>query len=69
MKIKVLIHAEPKGGYWAEVPALPGCYTQGESHAELIINIHEAVELWMEAAAEDFIPSESVSSELIELAH
>ena len=33
-----------KGGLWAEVPALPGCVTQGETMDELIANIHEAVE-------------------------
>lgn len=38
----VVIHEEPLGGYWAEVPELPGCYSQGESVPELIGNIREA---------------------------
>jgi predicted RNase H-like HicB family nuclease len=40
----VVIHEEPEGGYWAEVPALPGCYSQGETVDELLANIHEAIE-------------------------
>lgn len=43
MKLKVIVHTEPEGGYWAEVPALPGCVTQGETMAELRANIREAV--------------------------
>ena len=42
MKLKVIIHPEPGGGYWAEVPALPGCVTQGETLAELRANVREA---------------------------
>ena len=44
MKLKVVIHQSEEGGYWAEVPAIPGCVTQGESFDELLGNIYEAVE-------------------------
>ena len=44
MKIKVIIHQAEEGGYWAEVPAIPGCLIEGDSWEELIKNIHEAVE-------------------------
>ena len=44
MKIKVVIHQAEEGGYWAEVPAIPGCVTQGESFEELLKNLYEAVE-------------------------
>jgi predicted RNase H-like HicB family nuclease len=44
MKIKVVVHEAEEGGYWAEVPALPGCATQGESLEELLTSIHEAIE-------------------------
>ena len=44
MKLKVILHETEEGGYWAEVPAIPGCVTQGESVQELLRNIHEAVE-------------------------
>ena len=44
MKIKVVIHEAEEGGYWAEVPAIPGCATQGETMDELLANLHEAIE-------------------------
>ncbi len=44
MKVKVIIHQAEEGGYWAEVPAIPGCATQGEDLEELIQNIYDAVE-------------------------
>jgi predicted RNase H-like HicB family nuclease len=42
-KYAVVIHEEPEGGFWAEVPALPGCYSQGDSIAELMDNVREAI--------------------------
>ena len=39
----VVIHEEPTGGYWGKVPALPGCYSQGESVEELLGNLREAI--------------------------
>jgi predicted RNase H-like HicB family nuclease len=42
-KYAVVIHEEPDGGFWAEVPALPGCYSQGETVDELQQNIREAI--------------------------
>lgn len=44
MKIKIVIHEADEGGYWAEVPAIPGCVTQGENLKELITNVYDAVE-------------------------
>jgi predicted RNase H-like HicB family nuclease len=44
MKLKVVIHEAEEGGYWAEVPSIPGCATQGESFEELLKNLYEAVE-------------------------
>lgn len=44
MKIKVVVHEAEEGGYWAEVPAIPGCATQGETMEELLRNLHEAIE-------------------------
>jgi predicted RNase H-like HicB family nuclease len=44
MKLKVIIHTAEEGGFWAEVPALPGCVTQAETMERLIPNIYEAVE-------------------------
>lgn len=42
-KFAIVIHQEPEGGFWAEVPALPGCYSQGETVDELMENIREAI--------------------------
>jgi predicted RNase H-like HicB family nuclease len=39
----VVIHEDPDGGFWGEVPALPGCYSQGETVEELRQNIREAI--------------------------
>lgn len=50
MKLKAIIHEAEEGGFWAEVPALPGCVTQGESMEELESNLHEAIEGWLLAA-------------------
>jgi predicted RNase H-like HicB family nuclease len=44
MKIKVVVHHAEEGGYWAEVPAISGCATQGETFEELLHNLYEAVE-------------------------
>ena len=44
MKLKVMVHPAEEGGYWAEVPAIPGCATQGETMDELLENLHEAIE-------------------------
>ena len=44
MKIKVIVHEAEEGGFWAEVPAIPGCATQGETFQELLNNLYEAIE-------------------------
>jgi predicted RNase H-like HicB family nuclease len=44
LKLKVVVHEAEEGGYWAEVPAIPGCATQGDTWDELMKNVHEAVE-------------------------
>ncbi|MDL1961059.1 MAG: type II toxin-antitoxin system HicB family antitoxin [Deltaproteobacteria bacterium] len=44
MKLKVIVHEAEEGGYWAEVPVIPGCATQGETFEELLENLYEAVE-------------------------
>ena len=56
MKIKVVVHTAEEGGYWAEVPSIPGCLTQGDTWDELLHNIYEAIEACL-----------SVDTETIEL--
>jgi predicted RNase H-like HicB family nuclease len=55
MKLRAIVRKAEEGGYWAEVPALPGCATQGETMPELRKNLKEAIELWLEAG-EDLRP-------------
>jgi predicted RNase H-like HicB family nuclease len=43
MKIQAIVHKAEEGGFWAEVPAIPGCATQGESMDELRRNLREAI--------------------------
>ena len=52
MKLKVIIHKAEEGGYWAEVPALEGCFSQGETTEELVQNIYDAVEGWLRVQQE-----------------
>ncbi len=44
MKLKVVIREAEEGGFWAEVPAIPGCATQEDTFEDLLSNIYEAVE-------------------------
>jgi predicted RNase H-like HicB family nuclease len=44
MKLKIIVHEAEEGGYWAEVPSIPGCATQGETFEELLQNLYEAIE-------------------------
>jgi predicted RNase H-like HicB family nuclease len=43
MNIKAIIHPAEEGGYWAEVPALPGCITEGDSMEEVVANLKDAI--------------------------
>lgn len=58
MKLKVVIHEAEEGGYWAEVPAIPGCATQGESFDELLTNIYEAVEACLSVDVSEYEASD-----------
>jgi predicted RNase H-like HicB family nuclease len=63
----VVIHEEPSGGYWGEVPALPGCYSQGESVDELLGNLREAIAGVLEVMEEEGRTPEA-SIQVVELA-
>lgn len=65
MKLKVVIHDAEEGGYWAEVPAIPGCATQGDTFEELLKNLYEAVEGCLSV---DLEPSTSLDHRVIEIA-
>lgn len=53
MEYTVIIHIAEEGGYWAEVPALPGCFSQGETFEETMKNIKEAIGLHVEVLQEE----------------
>ncbi len=52
MAIRAVVHKAEESGFWAEIPALPGCMTQGEAMDELKVNLREAIDLWFEAASD-----------------
>ena len=52
MEYVVVIHVAEEGGYWAEFPALPGCYTQGETIEEILEDAPKAVQSHVEALHE-----------------
>lgn len=58
MKLKVVVHEAEEGGYWAEVPSIPGCATQGETLDELTENVQEAVEACLSVDIEEIELSE-----------
>ena len=58
MKLKVVIHEAEEGGYWAEVPSIPGCATQGDTFDELLSNIYDAVEGCLSVDLQDIAISE-----------
>ena len=66
MKLKVVIHEADEGGYWAEVPSIPGCATQGDSFEDLLSNLYEAVEGCLSVEVQDVPVSET--DRIIEIA-
>jgi len=49
----ILIHKAEEGGFWAEVPALSGCFSQGETVEETIEHVKEAINLHISCLKED----------------
>ncbi len=66
MILKAIVHEAEEGGYWAEVPAIPGCATQGETLEELKVNLLKAIEGCLSAG----IPEQDLSAadKVIEIA-
>ena len=67
MRIKVLLEASDEGGYTVYVPALPGCISEGETTEDALKNIREAIELYLEPVDDDWVLTENVAVEEIEL--
>ena len=53
MEYTVIVHTADEGGYWVEVPALPGCFSQGETIDAALANVREAIELHIESLKEE----------------
>ena len=66
MTIRAIVHKAEDDGFWAEVPAFPGCMTQGETMEELKSNLQEAIGLWLEAADPGTL--ENSEDQILELA-
>jgi predicted RNase H-like HicB family nuclease len=66
-RIKAVIHPAEEGGFWAEVPALRGCVSEGDTLDEVVANIREAARGWLEAAAEQNPPEEDPTAVVMEL--
>ena len=67
MKLKIILHKEAEGGYSVAVPALPGCYSQGETVEEAMANIREAAEGHLEALneREPFAPEDRSADDVV----
>jgi len=65
VKLRVVVHSAEEGGFWAEVPALPGCVSEGETLAETLANIREAAEGWLEVA--DDCAQQDANTQLAEI--
>lgn len=66
MKLKIVLEASEDGGYTVYVPALPGCISEGETREEALVNIKEAISLYLEPIEDDYIYREK--GEVLELA-
>ena len=66
MRIRVIVHKAEEGGFWAEVPSIPGCATQGETMREIEANIREAIEGCLSVDVEE--PVLQLDDQVIELA-
>jgi predicted RNase H-like HicB family nuclease len=62
MKLKVVVHEAEEGGYWAEVPSVPGCATQGETVNEVLENVRGAVSGCLSV---DIAPSELAAGDRV----
>ncbi|MCY3941020.1 MAG: type II toxin-antitoxin system HicB family antitoxin [Gammaproteobacteria bacterium] len=66
MNLRVVVHEAEEGGYWAEVPAVPGCVTQADTLEELREYIHEAIEGCLSVEIRDIAVTET--DQVIEVA-
>jgi predicted RNase H-like HicB family nuclease len=65
MILKAIVPPAEEGGFWAEVPALPGCLTQGETLDELQVNLREVIEPWL--SVDDEVTATNANDTVLEL--
>ena len=66
MKIHAIVHKAEEGGFWAEVPSIPGCATQAETMDELRTNLRDAIEGCLSVPVQT--PAMQLDDQVIELA-
>ncbi len=61
MEYTVILHDAEEGGFWVEVPSLPGCFSQGETVEEALDNVRDAIVCHIEAMRDDghAVPADS----------
>jgi predicted RNase H-like HicB family nuclease len=67
MRLKVLLEPSEEGGYTVYVPSLPGCISEGETVEDALTNIRGAIELYLEPVEDDWVLTEDVAVEEVEL--
>jgi predicted RNase H-like HicB family nuclease len=60
VKLRVVLEPSEEGGYTVYVPSLPGCVSEGDNEEEALVNIREAIELYLEPVDDDWIAGEGV---------
>jgi predicted RNase H-like HicB family nuclease len=65
MKLKVIVHRAKEGGFWAEVPAIPGCATQGDTYEELVENLTDAIKGCLSVEIEPELGSDDKIVEIV----
>ena len=65
MRLRVVLEPSDEGGYTVYVPALPGCISEGVSRDEALVNIREAIELYLEPSESQQLPDEALVEELV----
>lgn len=59
MRLRVILEPSDEGGYTVTVPSLPGCISEGDSVDDALINIREAIDLYLEPVEDDWLPDEN----------
>jgi predicted RNase H-like HicB family nuclease len=67
MQLKVVLEPSDDGGFTIYVPSLPGCISEGDTVEEALVNIREAIALYLEPVEDDWIPEEGAIVELVEV--